>query len=319
MSILSNITHNSNINKPVIYGCSSYSLSDEEKYFFSKSGAVGFILFSRNVKNKTQVKALTDSLKELMGGEVLILIDQEGGRVSRLKGDDWQKYPTGQYFADLYQKNQKEALDQCYKNYSAIAKDLVDIGINTNCAPLLDILTATTHSIIGDRAFGSEPQQVVNLAKKASEGLLDNNIYPVIKHIPGHGRAICDSHLDLPIVSSNLASMRNSDFIPFKELSYIKFAMTAHILYKAFNTNLPATICSNSIDLIRNEIGFKNILMTDDISMKALKGSVGDLSIKALQSGCDLILHCNGKMNEMQEIDSILPQFSDNLKEKFIN
>jgi len=317
--LLKKISQNNKINKPVIYGCSGLYLKDEEKYFFENSGAVGFILFKRNIRDKAQVKSLVLSLKEVMNGEVLILIDQEGGRVQRLKGDDWQDYPPAKKFADLYQENKEHSKKLCYENYSQISQDLTELGINVNCVPLLDILTKQTHDIIGNRALGSNAKQVVDLARQICNSCLDNKIYPVIKHIPGHGRGACDSHLELPIVNATIDELMTSDFLPFMELKDQKLAMTAHILYTSIDNKLPATISKKVINLIRNEIGFKNILMSDDISMQALKGSVGERSEAALKAGCDLILHCNGKMEEMQEIDAILPNINNNLLNKLSN
>lgn len=316
MTLLKEISQNKKIHKPVIYGLSGLVLTEEEKRFFSRSGAIGFILFSRNIKDKVQVKALVRSLKELMDGEVLILIDQEGGRVARLRGEDWCSYPTANYFASLFKNNQEQTKKDCYNNASLIAKDLTELGINVNCAPVVDILTAKTHEIIGDRAYGDDPYQVSQLARQVCVGFLDNNVYPVIKHIPGHGRALADSHLELPIVDSELSELENYDFIPFRELSNIKFAMTAHILYSKIDSQFPATISKKMIDLIRNNIGFKNILMSDDISMKALPGSFSYRTKAIIDAGCDLVLHCNGDMKEMIEIDQNLVEINDNLKEK---
>lgn len=316
MQLLKKISKNQNINKPVIYGCSGLYLTDEEKYFFEKSGAIGFILFKRNIRDKLQVKALVSSLKELMGSEVLILIDQEGGKVQRLKGDDWENYPPAKKFADLYLENKDHGKKLCYENYNQISRDLVELGINVNCVPLLDVLTPQTHQIIGDRAFGDNAKQVIDLARQVCNACLDNKIYPIIKHIPGHGRGTLDSHLELPIVSSSIEELQEIDFLPFSELKDQKLAMTAHILYTAIDDQLPATISKKAIDLIRHQIGFKNILMSDDISMQALKGNVASRSEAALKAGCDLILHCNGQMDEMVVINSILPNFGDNLLKK---
>jgi beta-N-acetylhexosaminidase len=316
MNLLTKIAQNKNASKPVIYGLAGTSLSEEEKYFFSKNGALGFIVFARNIENKIQLKKLTDSLRELMEGEVLILVDQEGGRVARLKEPEWKAYPAGQYFADIYQSNPKKAREALYKNFQDIASDLVEVGININCAPVLDILTNKTHQVIGNRAYGSNAAQVTDLARKVCEGLLSKGVYPVIKHIPGHGRGTSDSHLELPIVDATLEELRATDFLPFKDLCDQKFAMTAHILYSAIDKNLCATVSPKAIDLIRNEIGFKNILMSDDLSMKALGGSFASRTKLVLDAGCDLVLHCNGDMKEMEEINSVLPNLTDNLKEK---
>jgi beta-N-acetylhexosaminidase len=322
MSILQEIAKNKKLSKPVIYGVSGTVLSDEEKYFFSKNGCLGFIIFSRNIQNKQQLKQLTSSLKELMEGEVLILIDQEGGRVARLKGEGWKNYPNGKYFADLYQQNQQQAQKELFNNFVEIAKDLNEVGINVDCAPVLDILTSKTHQVIGDRAYGENAKQVSDLGKEVCNALLSQNVFPIIKHIPGHGKADCDSHLELPKVDATLEELMKSDFIPFKNLSNQKFAMTAHILFSKIDPDFCATFSKKVIEIIRSEIGFKNILMSDDISMKALdKNNVVSFSQKTkkiLEAGCDLILHCNGNMQEMLEINSSLPIVKEKLLEKLI-
>jgi beta-N-acetylhexosaminidase len=318
MTLLNEISKNKKVTKPAIYGVEGTVLTDEEKYFFSKNSCLGFIIFARNIINKTQLKKLIDSMREVMEGEILILIDQEGGRVARLKEPNWKKYPASQYFADLYQENRDQAKEELFRNFQEIASDLAEVGINVNCAPVLDILTDKTHQVIGDRAYGKNPDQVIDLAKKVCQGLLSKNIYPVIKHIPGHGRGSCDSHLELPCVDSCLEELRTFDFLPFKELNDQKFAMTAHILYPAIDKENCATTSKKAIDLIRNEIGFKNILMSDDISMKALNGNFYDKSKAILNAGCDLVLHCNGNMKEMTEINSALPNLTDNFWVNFI-
>lgn len=313
MFLLQKTAQNKKLIKPVIYGLAGTSLTDEEKKFFSQNGGVGFILFARNIVDKEQLKNLTASLRELMEGEVLILIDQEGGRVARMKPPHWNSYPTGEYFAELYEKDPELAKAELFHNFEKIAGDLVEVGINVDCAPVLDILTTKTHQVIGDRAYGTNAKQVAELGRKTCEGLLSKGVYPVIKHIPGHGRGTSDSHLELPQVDCSLEELRASDFQPFKDLADQKFAMTAHILYSAIDKNNCATVSKTAIDLIRNEIGFKNILMSDDVSMKALKGTFAQKSQAILEAGCDLVLHCNGNMDEMREINSVLP----NLTEEF--
>ncbi|NBX53310.1 MAG: beta-N-acetylhexosaminidase [Proteobacteria bacterium] len=315
--LLQRISQNKKLFKPAIYGINSIELNDEEKKFFSKNSCLGFILFARNIVNKSQLKKLTDSLRELMDGEILILIDQEGGRVSRLKPPEWNPYPTGKYFSDLYSIDQKQARLELFNNYQQIANDLVEVGINVNCAPVLDILTSKTHEVIGDRAFGDNPWQVSDLGQQVCDGLLSKGVFPVIKHIPGHGRGSCDSHLELPVVDTSVEDLNQSDFIPFKKLSNQKFAMTAHILYQSIDKNNCATISKNAINLIRNQIGFKNILMSDDLSMKALASSFTIKTQQVLNAGCDLVLHCNGSMTEMQEINSVLPKLSEDFWIRF--
>jgi beta-N-acetylhexosaminidase len=319
MSLLQKIAQNKKVVKPVIYGLLGTTLSDEEKYFFSKNGGVGFILFARNIVDREQVKNLTKSLRDLMEGEVLILIDQEGGRVQRMKDPHWKCYPTGEFFADIYKTNVEEAKTALFKNFQDIATDLMEVGINVNCAPVLDILTEKTHQVIGNRAYGKTPEQVSVLGRKVCEGLLSKGVYPVVKHIPGHGRGTSDSHLELPVVDCSIDELRATDFVPFKNLNDQKFAMTAHILYSAIDKKNCATVSKTAIDLIRNEIGFKNILMSDDVSMKALKGTFAEKTKSILEAGCDLVLHCNGVMDEMKEINSVLPNLTDEFLIKFTN
>ncbi len=319
MNILQQISSNKLLKKPVIYGILGLELSDEEKYFFKENGCVGFILFARNIKDKIQLKKLTDSMRELMEGEILILIDQEGGRVARMTEPHWNVYPSGEFFADLYLQDQKRAKKMIYDNFAQIAFDLNEVGINVNCAPLLDLNFKETHRVIGDRAYGQNINQVCDLAQSVCDGLLSKEIYPVIKHIPGHGRATCDSHIELPRVDADIESLRSQDFEVFKRFTCQKFAMTAHILYSAIDNLRPATSSKEVVDLIRGEIGFKNILMTDDLSMKALKGSFFDRVKESLGAGCDLILHCNGNMEEMKEINSALPEVEDSLRDKFVD
>ena len=315
--LLKEISQNKKIFKPVIYGIKGISLNDEEKYFFSKNSCLGFILFARNIVDKNQVKKLTNSLREIMNGEILILIDQEGGRVARLKTPHWKSYPTGQFFADIYKENPIIAKSKLKQNFCEIADELIEVGINVNCAPVVDILNEKTHQVIGDRAYGNNPLQVFELAKSVCDGLLDRGVFPVIKHIPGHGRGASDSHLELPIVSASLDELRNNDFIPFKLLNDQKFAMTAHILFEAIDKKNCVTISPNAIKIIREEIGFKNILMSDDLSMKALSHSFETRTKLTLNSGCDLILHCNGEMQEMLEINSALNEITDDFWIRF--
>lgn len=318
MSLLKKIAENKKVIHPVIYGVAGTTLTDQEKYFFEKNGPVGFIVFARNIENKTQLKKLTDSIREVMDGEVLILVDQEGGRVARMRAPEWKTYPAGQYFADIYQTNPQQAREELFENFQEIGRDLMEVGINVDCAPVLDILTDKTHKVIGDRAYGKTAAQVADLGRKVCEGLLAQGVYPVIKHIPGHGLGTSDSHLELPVVDAALSELRKNDFAPFKELSDQKFAMTAHILFTAIDKDCCATVSPKAIDLIRNEIGFKNILMSDDVSMKALGGSFHDKSKAILDAGCDLVLHCNGNMEEMVDINSALPRLSDKFFERFV-
>lgn len=282
------------------YGFEGTALKPEEIAFFKEANPLGFILFKRNCESPQQVRALTDSLRELTGRDQLpILIDQEGGRVTRLSPPAWEALPAAATF--VASQNPERAM---YLQGRVIAQQLKDAGITVNCTPLGDIPVPGSHDIIGDRAFGSTPEQVVALAHQHAEGLMAGGVLPVLKHIPGHGRATVDSHEDLPVVEASLAELEGSDFIPFKELADIPLGMTAHIIYTALDSEVLSTFSPKVIRYIREKIGFDGFLMSDDFSMKALTGTYRERAEKTLAAGCDAILHCNGKMDEMVEIAS---------------
>lgn len=288
--------------KAVIYGCEGLCLNDAEKAFFAAENPLGFILFARNCDNPEQVKALVDELKATVSHrEALVLIDQEGGRVARLRPPHWRKYPPARMLADLADGHSDEAVRL---NSRMIADELLPLGINVDCLPLADVPVEGSHDIIGDRAYANTPDKVARLGREAALGLLDGGVLPVLKHIPGHGRAMVDSHLDLPTVDASLEELRTTDFAPFRVLKDLPLGMTAHVLYTAIDAENVATLSAAAITLIREEIGFDGLLMSDDISMKALSGDLGELSRKALAAGCDIILHCNGKMDEMLAIST---------------
>jgi beta-N-acetylhexosaminidase len=292
---------------PVIYGMTGLTLTTEERAFFTAERPAGYILFARNCQDPAQVRALTDALKALNPDYLpLILIDQEGGRVARLKPPHWRKVPPAALFADVAAQDMAAAQRMVYLNARLIAAELVACGINTDCAPLADIPTETCHDIIGDRAYGTEPSQVVALGRAMADGLLDGGVLPVLKHIPGHGRAEVDSHEDLPVVNASLPELTAQDFMPFRELADIPLGMTAHIRYTAIDAQRPATLSPKTIAMVRDVIGFNGLLMTDDLSMKALQGDFGQLARDSLAAGCDLVLHCNGKMEEMTAIAGAL-------------
>ena len=305
--------------KAAIFGLQGTTLLAEEKNFFHRVNPLGFILFARNCESPDQLKALISSLKSIQErDDVLILIDQEGGRVARLKPPYWRKAPAAKLFADYAQSTSvNEGELEVYANARLIAQELYQLGINVNCAPLADVPVPGSHNIIGDRAFGNEPQQVALLADAQARGLLDGGVLPVLKHIPGHGRARADSHEELPVVYESLDILEKTDFIPFKKLSHLPLGMTAHILYTAIDDKLPATLSPTVINLIRREIGFDGLLMSDDLSMKALGGSFEDRTIQSLNAGCDIVLHCNGKMEEMLPIANVLPALSSQALERF--
>jgi len=278
-----------------IFGISGNRLTQTEKEFFNKYNPLGVILFARNIKNREQLKQLILEIKSAITHKYLIImIDQEGGRVARMKPPYWPKKPNALSLANNPIKLQQVTAD--------IAQSLSQIGINCDTLPVLDVLTPATHDVIGDRAFGTCPNKVVECGTIQANTLLDNNILPVIKHIPGHGRAASDSHLELPKVDASLQELGQTDFIPFKALNNMPLAMTAHILYTKIDAKNPATQSSKMLDIMRNDIGFTGLIMTDDLSMQALTGSYAERTQKSLHADCDLILHCNGNINEMQEI-----------------
>jgi len=294
-----------------IYGCAGPQLTEEERQLFTQVKPFGFILFARNCEDKAQVTDLVQELRATVGrDDAPVLIDQEGGRVARLKPPHWRESPPAGMFAELGLRNEELAKEAVYQNARLIAAELAELGINVDCAPLLDIPVPGSHEIIGDRAFGDEVNHVSELGLAMCEGLLDGGVYPVIKHIPGHGRANADSHEELPIVNTPLEELQAQDFVPFKRLNHMPYAMTAHVLYTAIDAENVATFSPTAIRMIREEIGFEGVLMSDDFSMKALDGSFADRVKRTIQADCDLVLHCNGEMNEMQEIAAHVPLLS---------
>ncbi len=294
------------IMQAAIYGFEGTVLTADEIAFFKETQPLGFIVFKRNCESRQQLRALTDSLRELTGREQLpILIDQEGGRVARLGAPEWEVIPPAAIFDELAQKTELSKAERgVYLQARIIAAQLTDVGISVNCAPLADIPAPDAHDIIGDRAFGKTAPQVVKLARQQSEGLMAGGILPILKHIPGHGRAMADSHEDLPVVEAALAELEASDFIPFRELADIPLGMTAHIIYTALDDKLTATQSPKLLKFIREKIGFGGLLMSDDLSMKALGGTFRERAEITLQAGCDVLLHCNGKMDEMTQVAS---------------
>lgn len=296
----------------VIYGCQGEHVTADEARFFGEQQPLGFILFARNCKHPDQIRQLVAELKSTVShNDVPVLIDQEGGRVARLRPPHWRAYPSAKIFADMQCGSAEHAARACYLNARLIAHDLASLGINTNCAPCADLHLAGAHDIIGDRAFGSNAAEIVPLALAQARGLMDGGVMPVLKHIPGHGRALADSHLELPVVGEALDVLEQSDFEPFKQLASLPMAMTAHIRYTAIDDVHPATLSHRAITLIREQIGFDGLLMSDDISMKALKGDLADLSHQALAAGCDIVLHCNGEMAEMQRVAAGVSELSE--------
>ncbi len=281
----------------IIIGISGLFLSDEEREYLIAYKPLGVILFKRNILNKKQVIELIKSIKIILGKYTFILIDQEGGKVNRLDTKIWPEFPAARIFGELAEKDLKKAKIETFKNYNSIGKNLRQLGINVNCAPVLDILHKNTSNVIGTRAFSSIPHIVTELAKEACKGLQKHKILPILKHIPGHGRAKSDSHLELPEV--NLSKLKLvKDFLPFKALNNLPAAMTAHIKFTKLDKNNAVTLSKKIIrEIIRKQIGFKGLLFSDDICMRALKGPYFFRASKSISAGCDLILHCDGNIN----------------------
>jgi beta-N-acetylhexosaminidase len=267
-------------------------LTADEKAFFREADPFGFILFARNIDTPDQIRALCAELREAVGREAVITIDQEGGRVQRLRAPLWREWPPALDHVTAAAGNAAQAM---YLRFRIIAAELRALGIDSNCAPLADIASDITHPFLRNRCYGTDPAQVAAMARAVADGLLDGGVLPVLKHIPGHGRATADSHLDLPRVSASLDQLRATDFAPFAALSDLPMAMTAHLVYEAIDPR-PATLSPPVMQLIRDEIGYDGLIMTDDISMKALRGDLAQISRDALAAGCDVILLCNGTL-----------------------
>lgn len=291
-----------------IYGLSGLELTSEERALFTKAQPAGFILFGRNCATPEQLRALTDSLRDLTGrGDVPILIDQEGGRVARMTAPEWPSFPTGEAFARLYQVAPSSAIEAARANARAIGLTLRAAGINVNCLPLLDVRQEGAHDIIGDRALGSEPMQVAALGRAVLSGMATAGVVGVIKHIPGHGRALADSHVELPVVSAG-ADELEVDLEPFERLRHAPMGMVAHVVYTAWDEERPSSVSPTIIQgIIRERIGFDGWLMSDDIGMEALSGSAGERARAVVQAGCDVALHCSGEIEQMQEIARLVP------------
>jgi beta-N-acetylhexosaminidase len=299
--------------KAVIFGCKGPNLTSNELVFFSKTKPIGFILFARNCVDPEQLRKLIKDLRKSINNDyALILIDQEGGRVARLQKPHWREPPAAKLFADLAIKNIDLACEALNLNIRLVGQELRGLGINVNCLPVLDIPFDGADPIISDRAFGVDPEMISILGRVACEALLMEGVLPVIKHIPGHGRANVDSHKALPTVRTDWAELSKNDFLPFKLLADMPIAMTAHIIYSAIDPENPATTSTKIIlDIIREEIGFDGLLISDDLSMKALDGDFSYRTQAALAAGCDAVLHCNGDMSEMKEISDVVFDLSD--------
>lgn len=289
-----------------ISGCAGTGLSPPEIEFFGSTRPWGLILFKRNCETPDQVKSLTAAFRNAVGRKnAPVFVDQEGGRVQRLgpPSNSWRKYPAARRYGELYDRDPVSALRAARQVGRLMARDLLDVGITANCLPVLDVPQPGSHEIVGDRAYNFAVERVVALARAHVAGMLDGGVLPVMKHIPGHGRATADSHLALPVVEASREELESTDFVPFAALAELPMAMTAHVVYTALDRENPATLSKKIINrIIRKSIGFGGLLMTDDLSMKALSGTFAEKVGRALGAGCDIVLHCNGHLDEMKEV-----------------
>ncbi|MEQ8825135.1 MAG: beta-N-acetylhexosaminidase [Filomicrobium sp.] len=302
-----------------ITGLVGERLSADEKRFLAETRPAGIILFARNCQDHDQIKVLVaDAVSAIAADDVLILIDQEGGRVQRLRPPLGRALPPARAFGALFATDPEMAIAAARHVFQLLARDLRALGINTDCAPVLDIPVAGADGVIGDRAYGETVGPVVTLGRAVAEGLMAGGVVPVIKHVPGHGRATCDSHLSLPVVNEDVGLLNETDFAPFCLLADMPTAMTAHVVYSAVDPNEPATTSRVVIEgVIRGHIGFDGLLMSDDLSMKALKGPMQARAEKSISAGCDVALHCNGEMAEMQAVAEGVPELTGPSLQRF--
>jgi beta-N-acetylhexosaminidase len=293
--------------KAFITGISGTTLTGDERSFIDHEHPWGLILFARNIEDPRQVERLVDEFREAVGrGDAPVLIDQEGGRVQRMREPHWQQYATGRALGEVWKANKKAGKRAIYLQSRLIAHDLRSVGINVDCLPVLDVPVPGSHDVIGDRAYSNTAAEVADMGKIACQGLIDGGVLPVIKHIPGHGRADADSHKNLPEVHASHKDLSKSDFLPFQKLAKMPMAMTAHVRYHALDPKQPATTSAKLIeDIIRGEIGFDGLLMSDDLSMEALEGDLGHRTDACFAAGCDVVLHCNGIMQQMEEVSAV--------------
>jgi len=286
-----------------ITGIEGLSLSGNERAFLRDADPWGFILFRRNVGTPAQVRDLVAALRESVGRNAPVLVDQEGGRVQRLAPPHWPSYPPGAFYGAIYDRDRAEGLAAAKLGARLIASDLSALGIDVDCLPLADVPVSEADPVIGNRAYGTTPAKVAAIGAAVAQGLIEGGVLPVLKHIPGHGRATADSHHRLPVVEVDRATLESSDFAAFRPLAKLPLGMTAHVVFSAIDPVAPATTSGTMVrEVIRQHIGFDGLLMSDDVSMNALSGTLAERSRAALRAGCDAVLHCNGKLDEMQAV-----------------
>lgn len=295
--------------RAVVFGCAGTVLTDDERAFFAAAQPLGFILFRRNVETPAQVARLTADLRESVGRpHAPVLVDQEGGRVARLRPPHWPEFPAARRFGEVWERDPERAVEAVRANSRLLADTLLPLGITVDCMPVLDVPSPGSHDVIGDRAYSTNPIAVAQLGLAAAEGLLAGGVLPVIKHVPGHGRAGVDSHHALPTVAASEAELTAHDFAPFRALRYMPLAMTAHVRYLALDAARPATLSPVVLgEFVRDRLGFAGLLFSDDLSMEALGGPIEDRAAAAIEAGCDVALHCNGDLDEMVRIARAVP------------
>ena len=303
-----------------ISGCAGEALTGDEWRFFQDARPCGLILFKRNCREPEQVKALVNAFKDAIGSDdLLVLVDQEGGRVQRLAPPHWRKLPPASSFGALYREDADFAVQAARSVFQLVAMDLRSLGINTNCVPLLDLPVPGMSDAIGDRAFGPDALMIAELGRAVAGGLLAGGVLPVLKHLPGHGRATADSHKALPVVDASLDTLADSDFVPFRALRDLPIGMTAHILFTGIDRAFPATTSRLIVDtIIRGEIGFDGLLLSDDLGMEALAGPVETRAAAVLAAGCDLALHCSGRIAEMMAVAGAVGELEGRAGERFL-
>ncbi|MBL8832916.1 MAG: beta-N-acetylhexosaminidase [Rhodospirillales bacterium] len=288
-----------------IFGCAGTALSPDEFRFIRESDPLGFIIFARNISTPDATKALVASFREAVGrADAPVLIDQEGGRVARLRPPHWRKSPPARAFVERAAvRGQAAAIAAVRTNFRLIAAELSELGVDVDCAPVADVPIPGSHDVIGDRAYGADPAMIAAYGRAVADGLLDGGVIPVVKHMPGHGRARSDSHHELPTVDASRAELERTDFAPFKALADLPWAMTAHVKFLAIDPERPATTSAYLIEnVIRRHIGFGGLLLSDDLSMQALAGTMAERTRACLFAGCDVVLHCNGDFAEMEQV-----------------
>ncbi len=302
----------------LIVGCSGPDLTVNERSFLRDVRPCGLILFARNCISRDQIRNLTTDARECAGGDLLVLVDQEGGRVQRMGPPQWRKYPAARVFAELYRADPGEALEVARAVTQLMAADLVEVGINVDCAPVLDVPAPGAHEIIGDRAYGETPEMIIALSRVVADTFLEGGVLPVIKHIPGHGRARADSHKQLPVIDASLETLQEIDFKPFAALKDLPLAMTAHVVFKTLDEDAPASVSEHIIGVvIRKGIGFDGLLMCDDLDMAALSGTLPERAGAVIAAGCDVALHCSGKFEDMVQVAAVMPELNGKALERF--